>query len=432
MKTPKFLIAAFVAAGLAGSANAQTVINITGATAFRQAAHQAILSSLTSVTYGYTSTNINNASSAIFKGTLGNAPVTVRTTWSGSVAGVRAIVNQNNSVSYIAANATVTGGNGTASMTATESTTANRIAFADNTQSNTPFNAVALSGTPVGAIVFVPVTNEGSPLAGVTQDGIQTGAASITTLQLRALQTTGSTQLQLISGNTNDNGKFAYWTGRNSLSGTRAIYLAESGVGAGNAVQQYLPQPWNTNSTISGLKLWPTSDANNANNTINVWGPVVAGGGGFDSGGVAARAFQATMNATNVNIIDEADEVLGGLPGASLALVSVISAQDAEDVQVGGGEVLAYNGVYIEPRSLALGGLNATDKLKVANGQYTLWSNEYLYYRPSGLNAEELALVAALEANVPPNIGGNGLRLDTEMNVSRSADGGSLTIGNIP
>jgi len=430
MKTPKFLIAAFVAAGLAGSANAQTVINITGATAFRQAAHQAILSSLTGVTYGYTSTNINNASSAIFKGTLGNATVTVRTTWSGSVAGIRAIVNQTDSVSYIAANATVTGGNGTTNMTANATTTANRIAFADNTQSNTPFNAVALSGSPTGAIVFVPVTNDGSPLAGVTQNGTQTGAASITTLQLRALQQTGLTPLQLISGNAADNGKFAFWTGRNSLSGTRAVYLAESGVGAGNPVNQYRPQPWNTNTTITELALWPVVDGNVANNTINVWGAVVPGGGGFDSGGSAARAFQAVMNST-VNVNDELNALQFQLAGGEVALVSVISAQDAEDVQVGGGEVLAYNGVYIEPRALGAGGLDATDKLKVAHGQYTLWSNEYLYYRSSGLNADETALVTALETNVPANIGGNGLTL-TEMKVSRSADGGSLTIGNIP
>ena len=67
MKKQTLVLSALAALALASSASAQTVINITGATAFRQAAHQAIIDSLGNLTYGYQSTNIGNAGRAIFK-----------------------------------------------------------------------------------------------------------------------------------------------------------------------------------------------------------------------------------------------------------------------------------------------------------------------------------------------------------------------------
>ncbi len=425
MKSLKFLLGAAFAVGFAASANAQT-INITGATAFRQAAHQAIIASLTNVTFGYTGTNINNASRAIFKGNLGVTPVIVRTSWSGSVAGVGAIVNST-SVSYIPASTVVISDPGTPNIGTTDSTTVNRIAFADNTQDNTPFTSVALAGGPVGAIVFVPVTNEGSPL---------TQGDNVTDLQLRSLITAGLAPLKFLTGDVADEGKFAVWTGRNTLSGTRAIYLTTNGLPASSAaVQQYRPTPWNTNTNINALQLWPTTDPNVANNTVNVWGPAVDGGGGFDSGGSASRAFQATFNTTvsffasAANVSDPLATPDFTLPGENLALITNISVQDAQDVQDGGGKVLAFNGVYIEPEALPLG-LSPASRNLVINGQYTFWSNENLFNR-TNVTTTEQDLVNALFVNVPLQIGGNGIPL-TDMLVSRTEDGGTLTIGNIP
>ena len=111
-----------------------------------------------------------------------------------------------------------------------------------------------------------------------------------------------------------------------------------------------------------------------------------------------------------------------------VVLLSVISAQEGEDIQVGGGKVLAYNGVYIEPETIANGGLNAADRAKIIKGDYTLWSYERLFYRDD-LDQIGLDFVALLEAQVPLNIGGNGIAL-TDMRVTRPAatDGGSLTV----
>ena len=200
MKKQTLVLSALAALALASSASAQTVINITGATAFRQAAHQAIIDSLGNLTYGYQSTNIGNAGRAIFKGDInsGADQVIVRTSWGGAVAGIRAIVNQADAVTYFSS---TTGGltlGGTPNLSpATESTTANSIAFADNSQDNTPFDAVALGGGPVGVVAFVPVVNETAQL---------TQGDNITTLQLRRMIQAGNAPLQFITGDALDAG----------------------------------------------------------------------------------------------------------------------------------------------------------------------------------------------------------------------------------
>lgn len=75
-----------------------TVINITGATAFRAASNNAILNMLENVEYAYTGNQqLGGANRAIFKGTLAGVPgeTIIRTSWSGSAGGVRDILQAN-------------------------------------------------------------------------------------------------------------------------------------------------------------------------------------------------------------------------------------------------------------------------------------------------------------------------------------------------
>ena len=418
MKKQTLVLSALAALALASSASAQTVINITGATAFRQAAHQAIIDSLGNLTYGYQSTNIGNAGRAIFKGDInsGADQVIVRTSWGGAVAGIRAIVNQADAVTYFSS---TTGGltlGGTPNLSpATESTTANSIAFADNSQDNTPFDAVALGGGPVGVVAFVPVVNETAQL---------TQGDNITTLQLRRMIQAGNAPLQFITGDALDAGIKIYWTGRQDTSGTRVIYLSEMGVGASAAAQQWRVEPLNTSASaaVTQIRLWPTGDATNQS---IIWGADAAGNGGYASGGALAPVLQRTSS-SGVTVLNASGGSIA--TNQEVVLLSVISAQEGEDIQVGGGKVLAYNGVYIEPETIANGGLNAADRAKIIKGDYTLWSYERLFYRDD-LDQIGLDFVALLEAQVPLNIGGNGIAL-TDMRVTRPAatDGGSLTV----
>ena len=445
MKKSQLLIAAVLAAGTMASASAQTVINITGATAFREAAHRGIIASISNCVYGYQSTNIYNAGRGIFKGDIDvngtTTPVIVRTSWSGSVAGIRAVTTQsaNYTVSYFdSSNSTLMNSlsaNGTASLStaAVATTSTNKICFADNDQSNTPFTSVSLDGGNIGVIAFVPVINETTLVPEYT---------SITTLQLRKLMEGGSVPLKFITGNyingsngTVSDGIKVYWTGRNTLSGTRAIYLSEMGVGASKPVQQYRVEPTATDNTsaITALQLWPVE---NNNNGVDVWsataqtGNATAGNGGYDSGGTTANMLQRAFSA-NVTIKNAAGGTDATRTSNNTILCTVLSAQEAVDIQNGGGRLLAYNGVSINPdayvAATATGGITATDREKIANGKYTLWSFENFYYRADQLNETEVAMVALIETNVPTSIYGNGVKT-SDMKVGRSSDGGKLSI----
>jgi len=431
MKTSKLIIAAIVAAGMAGSASAQTVINITGATAFRQAAHQAILDSFDAgVEYGYQSTNIGNAGRAIFSGTInaGADAVVVRTSWSGSVAGIRAVVNQADAVTYYKADASTlgvltTGGQNNLQSNGavtTEAVTTNSICFADNSQDNTPFDAVTLLGGPAGVAVFVPVVNETSLL---------TEGDSISTLQLRTLMKSGKAPLQFITGNSSHSGKKIYWTGRQDTSGTRVIYLSEMGVGASTAINQYRIAPLDTTETsATSVQLWPTGDTTNRS---IIWQADTAGNGGYSSGGALAPALKRTS--ASVTELNAAGGTVAS--GVDAVLISVISSQEGQDIQNGAGKVLAFNGTYIEPEALPTG-ISETDKDKIRKGDYTLWSYERFLYRDDISDQPTLDFIASMETNVAlaSNIGGNGVAI-SEMKVSRPAatDGGSLTVlGTLP
>ena len=445
MKKSQLLIAAVLAASTMASASAQTVINITGATAFREAAHLGIKASISNCVYGYQSTNFSNAARAIFKGDIlvggVKTDVIVRTSWSGSVAGIRAVTTQsaNYTVSYYdSSNATLTaslGANGTASLdvTAVASTNQNKICFADNLQSNTPFKTPTLSGGSVGVQAFAPVINESTAL---------TANSSITTHQLRSLIKAGSIQARYLTGNVSaDTGKVIFWTGRNSLSGTRAIYLAETGVGVSNPVVQFRAQTGTAGSTvstvtdastaISALRYWPT-EANN--NGVDVWdaaaqtGNATVGNGGYDSGGLLGNIMQRAFTA-NVSIEDDSGAEYLNYSSSNIALCSVVSVQELPVITAGGGKVLAYNGYLLYPSTFlanGAGGLTQADKDKIIHGQYTLWSYEQLLYR-SGLSTTETALISLLNTNVPANIGGNGVPL-SQMLVTRATDGGDISV----
>lgn len=433
MKLKTSFLAAFAAVGVAGSASAQTVINITGATAFRQAAHAAILSSLDAgATYGYQGTNIGNAGRAIFSGTIngGADAVIIRTSWSGSVAGIRAVVNQADSVTYYNTNPDTLGELTTSGAqnlqdninVSTQGTTANKITFADNFQDNTPYDATTLLGGPIGVVAFVPVVNETSEIP----DGLNGG--NVTTHQLRRLIRSGTAPLQFITGNSANAGVSVIWTGRQDTSGTRVIYLTEAGLGAATTVTQYRVSPTTNeaNVPVTEVQIWPTGDSTNRS---IIWGPDTGGNGGYASGGALAPVLQRTSS-SGVTVKDALGNVMA--TNQNVVLMSVISAQEGQDIQNGLGKVLAYNGVYIEPEALPLG-LSDADKEKIAKGLYTLWSYEQLLYRDDISDGPTLDFIALLEGAIPGNIGGNGVTI-ADMFVTRQEDGGSLAVldGTLP
>lgn len=245
MKLKTLLIGAS-ALGFAAAAQAQTtVINITGATAFRSAAHAAIMASFNQsgalgTTWNYAHNNATagkggSAGRAIYKGIFPGITGTtvIRTSWTGSVEGVRALTKPTlipetyltDSVANIAAP-----GENIGKSTA-ETSTVHAFAFADMAQASAPaaYALPKLSGGPVGVIAFAPVINKDAD-ASIT---------NITINQFRRLVSNGTLPASMMTGNASSNGTI-YNVARNDGSGTRVIQLAEIGHGQANLIKGYL------------------------------------------------------------------------------------------------------------------------------------------------------------------------------------------------
>lgn len=400
----KNLIAAVAIAALAPAAMADVTINITGATAFRLAAHQSIKNAFTSVNYAYTGTNFNGAAQAIFVGSFpgitGNT--TIRTSWSGSVEGVRDLAQQN-AVSFLTANNTMSAG-GTGNATLTANGTA-QLAFSDVYASSTPYDNGTVSGSPAGVIGFMFVANQGSTITNITSQ------------QFRALAGNGNLPLSAFTGNTLDSGTFVYLTGRNDGSGTRVTVLAETGYGYSNSVQQRKAtitgfEP--TNAAISVLRVWPTNDGTNAS-FIYTNGADIAGNGGYNSGSGVSAALGGTSTSVQ---LQNAAGVNQGSPVA-VQLIGYVGTSDANTaINTNGAVGLAYNG-----SSLTVSGAGITNPDVIRQGRYTLWSYEHLIWQ-TGTDVGDLGtVITSLFSTIPNNLGNAGLSI-ASMNVSRSDDGG--------
>lgn len=402
-----------VIAGLlmVGAAQAQTTINITGATAFRTAAVNAIIATygagLTDVAHSGGNNAYQSAQYSIFRGTFPGISGTtiIRATWTGSVEGIRDVsVPQTQNFLTIAAFSAGTAGSAIGGASQRHSVGNGsepafpKFAFSDVFGASTPYDTSALSDDIVGVLVFCMVANEGAP-ANLT---------NLTSQQFRAIWANGSQPLSLITGNPADTIN-VYATGRNDGSGTRTHYLAESGYGFSVPVQQWKPTV--SSGAITELRAWPTGDGSNAS---YVWNGDIAGNGGFNSSGTTATAMGATStavqrkNAAGANI---------GSP-VSLLLVSSVGINDALTIVTNGGKALSWNGVGITPTNP----LSASDVAKITSGAYTHWSYEHLYSSTS-LTTDEETFKAALLGALPANLGSAGIDAAL-MNVSRSEDGG--------
>jgi len=402
MKTSKFILASFLAlAAVVDMASAQTVIRITGSTAYRSATYQAIQDTLNAgFTVGWTGTGtLSSAAEAIFHGSTKttNISVTIKRGFSGSVGGVFSLTKGNGipdgtatppiSAGFLVDSTPTSVLPGTANVPATfevpvapaaaDKAGFPNVALSDSFQGSTPDTSPVLSDTQVGVVPFEWARNNGSP-ASIT---------NITSLLAQALWINGSLpQFQF------DNGAAAtpvFITGRNFDSGTRLDALDETGFGSTN-------QPLQVDSTQT------TADHIASGAWVSGTGGVVfftPDSNGFTSGGQVATALDATGSLG----------VIGGY------LVSYLGVADANTAVAGGATALSYNGV---PFSVTA----------VQNGQYTFWSYEHFLKSPQ-LNA----LPAADLHNVVANALASTLTSDAAvspagillsgMKVVRSAEG---------
>src|SRR5258708_22866448 len=167
MKASKTIMAGLLALSVAGMAQAQTVIHITGSTAFRKATMVAIENLMPGYTTSWYSNNTGitsekNANIAIVSGTMDtNGSVIFKCSWSGSTGGLQTEV-QNLNVSTWLTNTTPVG------VTTTpvyDPPAPSDVNIADSFHNSSPFTTPTLTQTKVGVIVFDWVANNGSPAA---------------------------------------------------------------------------------------------------------------------------------------------------------------------------------------------------------------------------------------------------------------------------
>lgn len=412
MKLKSLLIGAS-ALGFAASAQAQTVINITGATAFRSAAHSAIMASFNQsgalgTTWNYATNNAAGSGTmgrAIYKGTFPGITGTtvIRTSWTGSVEGVRALTKptlvaetylKNSSLNLSGFTAGVRGG-----ASDTETSTSHAFAFADMAQAAAPaaYASPKLNGGPIGVIAFAPVINKDANAA----------ITNITINQFRRLVSAGTLPLSMLTGNASSNGT-VYNVQRNDGSGTRVIHLAEIGHGPANLTKGYvLTGSSSLNTPVLAPLTANTTTYPNTQNSNDYRSTSVLGNGGYTSGGTIAT-WMRLPSSGNFNIVSWL-----GTPDAVTAYNSG-----------SGGRVLAYNGEKLD--GIAAGALTDADRDKIRTGKYSAWSFEQLFYVGTlASGSAKKAVYDKLVANIPSNLGTAGVAIST-MSVTRTTDGGTI------
>lgn len=367
MKTIKSIAIAASVLGAAATTQAQTVIDITGSTAGRSAVHQAILSVLSNETYVFNGSSFNGASKVLVKGDISGTPVIIRTSWSGSAAGIRDVAQNNSAVWFAntAINTVLLNGSNVnlANNTANTVQDVAEIAFSDVFQSSTIYGSPALVDDKAGIIPFKFYASADKP-AGLT---------NITALQARFLWGNSYIPLAMFTGNASDQGTFIYATGRDPESGTRITAMAEIGYGVFNNVQQM--QPTISGGAVTAVTLWPA-------------GTYVEGNGGYPSG-------------SNVKTAIEANAFVNGY-----GLISYLGSSDWTNV----GKELTYNG-------------NSFSAENVKEGRYTFWG--YLHQmRHSSLSGTSLTFYNQLLNAVKADT--SWLVKVADMQVDRTSDGGLI------
>ncbi len=375
MKITKSLVLAAAVVGSAAVGNAQTVIDITGSTAGRAAVHSAIRTTLGGAACTFvvnTGNNLANTPKAIFKGNLGTNPVIVRTSWSGSAAGVRDVAANNASVYLPKTNIDTVALNNTTLNLANANTTnveqgVAEIAFSDVFQSSTIYSTPVLADVTPGIIPFKFYASADAP-AGITNLTAQTA---------RQAWGTGFIRQDYLTGNPADTNDFVYFTGRDPESGTRITAMAEIGFGVFGSVQQYQPT---TNATqVTDAVLWPT-------------GTYSEGNGGFTSGGTVKAVMEKNGFVNDFGLIS----YLGSTDWSSTA------------------KELAYNGNYYSSNN-------------VVYGKYTFWG--YLHQMGHQGVVGTLAPASVIKSfftNLQTSVAADTTWLVqvAAMKVTRSSDGG--------
>lgn len=367
MKANKIIAAGILSAVIGSSAFAQTVINVTGATAFRAASHAAIQNSLEDVEYAWVGNQaLSGANRAIFKGKINGEDYIIRTSWSGSGDGVAALLDAS-PVEVLALSTAVSSAGGVVSAPSYEQGIA-KFSFSDVAQNATNRPTPSLAATQVGVVPFMFVASKSA---------VGSGFTNVSSQQFSALYSLGYSPLSLFTGNASDT-RLVVPTGRASSSGTRITVLAETGFGIYSSVAQ-----WQING--SG----PISMDDLAEFAPNA---------GYSSNSFIRDIVQRESGT--------GEPLVFGYLTVSDALAATAN---------GNAQALTYNGV-------------AYSVDNVTSGKYTLWGYQQLF-NVDGLSAQENTFKNTLVNAIPANLGNAGIAIP-QMKVTRTGGEGGTILPN--
>ncbi len=362
MKLKLSILASAAALLTATPASADFTVRLTGSTAFRSSTVTAIKNLMTfagggAEGYAYTGTSFTGSNNHIFVGKMtafGSQIVTVKCTWSGAVAGVRAL-NSNVNVSFLALHPGVTDGAGTQyalTTTGTSGVNTNNLdditiadlAMTDNLQASTNYTNNPLDAERVGIIPFAFVAGRDAP-AGLT---------NISPQLAQTLWTTGFCSAALFTNNAADasdiaGGTMVYPIGRDPFSGTRLVTFAESGIGVKTEVLQWrrtaLDAVASPNQGVASIDL-TLEDL-----VTDPAFPISAGNNGETSGGTVADNLRYKTTAVN-------DLATGHNP-VKATFIGYVGESDANRAVNGIGTTVNGANTDVGCRYLKYNGVNA-------------------------------------------------------------------------
>lgn len=387
MKLKSSLVCGALALTICNSYAATRVFDITGATAFRASANNAIISILGgagTTEYAFTGTSgIAGTNRAIFKGTMAAFPgdeIIVRASWSGSTQGIKDVADQAAIQFLDVTNPTSTTGVNLgvgAAPAAIFTTAVAQWSFSDVDKLLSERPNHAFNGGPVGVVPFMFLAGEGAP-----------AELNNMTDQLHdQLWGAGQLPIAFFTGDTSDE-TYVLATGRNNGSGTRATILAETKYGAFTNVVQY-------GATVTGTRTdaYPTAKLNELTE--------------FNNGGNSSNSGVREL------LTRQADPATFG----DYLFVSYLTISDAIAAKTEGAQEMKYNGVSFSAAN-------------VKNGAYSLWGYQQ-FYRDSDATAQEVTFDSAFRAAIPATLNGIDAIALTEMSVLRGGgDGGPVAPGD--
>ena len=396
MKVNKLVMGASLVLALSSAANGQTVINITGATAFRAAANNSIISLLggAGVTkYAYTGTQgIGGTNRAIFKGTVaGIGAVTIRASWSGSTQGiadcatgtpVQVLEDDELLLPTTTAGSNVTGPFEPVNQVA-------QFAFSDVSQASSTTLSPSLTGAEVGVVPFAFVANASAP-AGMT---------NMTDQIMASLYANATVPLRAFTGIPLDDAP-VYASGRNDGSGSRALVLAETRYGVFSALQQFTGVTNQSTGVMESLTF--------------------VGNGGYSSNSGIRDLVYGVSSSVSVE---------GGAAGPAIVL-SYLTISDWISATVtgknfdpdGAGPLPVQNQ---KAKGLTYNGVAYSEEA-VKQGAYTLWGYQWLYQAPT-ITPTELNFFNLFVAAIPANLGTAAIPIPNMVATRSGGDGGPVT-----